>query len=178
MTIIKLLLDDSSSREIRNYLRDRNLPIKDEYHTTLLYSEEFPVFKRRAFLQSLDGILPITLNPSSYEFAMFGKNDLVLRYNAEAVVELQDKAHAEAVRQMITEWPNLRTHEKKILCTAPRMRESTVYPLHLHITFVKNFTGHMNLPSFIAPLRFAAIELTQNYPGIRTKSSAQNFESF
>jgi hypothetical protein len=178
MTIIKLLLEDSSNQEIRNYLLDRNLPIKNEYHTTLLYSEEFPVFKRRACLQSLDRILPITLDPSSYEFAMFGQRDLVLRYNAETVVALQDKAHAEAVRQMICEWPNLNARERQILCAAPRMRESTVYPLHLHITFVKNFIGDMNLPPFTAPLRFVAIEWTQNYSPIRTESDVQGFESF
>jgi hypothetical protein len=164
MTIIILALDDKSDHAIKEYILTQGLQAKREHHSTLLYSEAHPVFERRTLVRSLESMLPITLDPATYRFDIFGKGNLALTYTSSQVSTLQKTLYRAAVRQMIVDWPNARGKELALLRAAPHTPPSPIYPMNLHVTFAKNFSGNVTLPAFAYPLRFVEITWEQNYP--------------
>ena len=77
-TIIKWLTDERSKCFLNKNFGLEN----DEFHTTVYYAEEIPLFKRKDTQKEITEILPVSINPSTYRYSMFGKkNDtLVLMY--------------------------------------------------------------------------------------------------
>lgn len=87
-TVIKLTLEDKS----KNLLNGLGFS-KDNLHSTIYFAEETHLFKRDYILEWITHILPVSIDPLTYQFDLFGENRdrLVLRYENEKVQEIHHK---------------------------------------------------------------------------------------
>ena len=158
VTVVKLTASSESNEALKKYVNDNAQLIqgpKDEFHTTVLYTEEVPVFPREEVRRIEGEGLPLEVNPITYRFDVFGEGNLVLRYEDEGVTAIRSAVISEAIRQIICEWCDLRDEERKILERSMPRRKSTVYwDFSPHISIGKKFDPRLlnRLQPFTEPL--------------------------
>ena len=157
MTIVTLKLAVQSSAALSDHVRSLGLTPKDEFHTTVFYSEEHPLYERSDLAELLEESLPFTVNPSTYAFDCFGGP--VLTYGSPEQVGMRETLRALAVQHMISgpetdgEW--------NILQRAALFRTSSIFDLNPHITLSKDRADFTPKP-FMVPLVFDAYIIKQN----------------
>jgi hypothetical protein len=155
-TLIKLIPDRASQETIRAYLeenREQILHPKDRFHSTVLYSETTPIF-RRGLLDRLKGNLPLMILPSSLD--IFGKKDLVLRYESK-IVEIMEEEILNGALKQILGWANgLSRYESQTLERSLSAGLGEVYlDSNYHVSIAKDFDGDVaDLPPFEDSISF------------------------
>jgi len=150
----KLLLDESSEGTLRRYVDSNSRLIvkpKNEFHSTVYYAEEFPIFESEGIVRKIREMLPVQLNPETFCFDVF-EDYLVLTYSSEAVEEIKDVLVEEAVRQMITVWPNVENGDLAVLQASLPRRKTEIFNSPPHISLAYNFHSSETLPPFREPL--------------------------
>ena len=66
MSLVKLIPSDESIDNLNDYLISCRLPTKENFHSTVYYSEENPLFKTDDIERSVRELLPIALDTSTY----------------------------------------------------------------------------------------------------------------
>ncbi|MDP3918678.1 MAG: hypothetical protein Q8Q35_02115 [Nanoarchaeota archaeon] len=156
MTIITLKVDGRSEEILRRYIEENGFEGKNEFHSTLIYTEEVPIFRRGRLEIELKGRLPLELDSSTYSFDIFGSGNLVLKYENEEIESMRRLLRLEAIRQSMVEWPDLEEDEFDILRSHVLFRRSKVYDMVPHITLAKSCDGNLeDLPDFTASLTFS-----------------------
>jgi len=153
----KLLLDSQSEEAIRRYVSDNSKLVvrpKNEFHSTVFYAEETPIIESGSVVGKVRRRLPVQLDPRTFCFDVFGDYYLALRYSSESVEGIKCLLAEEAVRQMITVWPNVEDEGDVAVLQASMPRRMTqVFDSSLHISLARNFCGSTgNLPPFSEPL--------------------------
>jgi len=90
-TVVKLNLNEESQEELKAYanrVRRTGIP-KNEFHSTIYYSEDIHICKDKKSAEKLMSSLPIEISPN-YSLEIFGRNCLVLRYENSNVLELEE----------------------------------------------------------------------------------------
>ena len=159
MTIITLRLAAKSSAALSDYVRSLGLTPKDDFHTTVFYSEEHPLYPRRDVTDLLNDVLPLVIGPRTYALDCFGGGVPVLTYGSASQVDLREALRALAVRHMIS--GPVDDAEEAILEGMKFFRTSKIFDLNPHITLSKDridFTPKQ----FMEPLVFDAYTFKQN----------------
>tara|TARA_Y100000310_G_scaffold163852_1_gene163695 strand:+ start:7645 stop:8160 length:516 start_codon:yes stop_codon:yes gene_type:complete len=142
--LIRLNPDERSVINLRRFLKENKEIIsypKENFHSTLSYTVETPIFQREGILQKIESRLPITLSPESYFFDIFGKDDLVLRFKSSKVLEIKSEIMQEAIRYTMLDLPNeLSCRKIKILRKFLEQRANRIYfDFNPHITLAHSF---------------------------------------
>ena len=127
---IELLTSKLSSQEIVTFLiKNRITPYRDNFHSTIYYSESNPLFQREEFLSKFMFTLPITIFSQTYFFDFFSVGDcLVLRYENERVRGIKRIIDKEISRQF-RESGSLNSDERRLLKIYQSQRQVTTYSL-------------------------------------------------
>ena len=143
-TWVRLNPNNESKKKIREFIDSNREVIKyprENFHSTLFYSVETPIFKRKSILQKIESNLPIRIPKTKNSFDVFGESDLVLRYDSPKVMKLNEGIMNEALRQVINEYPGrLSEEEVKILEIYTKQRRGIVYSkFNSHMAIATNF---------------------------------------
>lgn len=123
-------MDERSEETLRRYINENGIRNgKEKFHSTLIYTEEHPIFQRFYFFDRLRAQLPLSLNPNTYSFDIFDPMCLVLRYENKDIEALRRAIQEEGLRQSLTEWPDLDEEDFKILRNHARIRMSRIYEM-------------------------------------------------
>lgn len=142
MTLIKLVLSNESSELLQVYLAQQKIPGKKAFHSTLIYTEESPIFQTEELTREIESLLPITLDQTTYSLALFGKSELVLAYRDNVVSNINQLLVLAALRQSIGAYQyGSRDERIKVLERHQRIRTSPVYDFNPHITLANFFQG-------------------------------------
>ena len=155
MTIITLKCDERSSERLRLYLQDNGISGKDEFHTTLFYNEEFPLFDRSDIREILEfEISRIELRPP-YLWDVFDPFCLVLKYHNSTITNLK----RDLIERVKEQGEPINEEEWRILERHSKSRKNPVFnPYNLHMTVAKNYTGDIeDLPDFREPITFSEL---------------------
>ncbi|MEK6891406.1 MAG: hypothetical protein AABX03_04700 [Nanoarchaeota archaeon] len=147
MALVTLILDEESRNSLNDFLVDNSLKPKGEFHSTLVYTEETPIFIRQHLIDPLRTYLPIKLSSGTYQFDVFDSS-LVLRYEHLSVRKMQLSVISESVRHSIHAYDDLSEEELDILrASVKEKRVSQIfYDFNPHITLAKSFQGdHRNI---------------------------------
>ena len=104
MTIVTLRLDRESEALLSRWLAERMDFVKNpkkSFHSTLLYTEETPLFDRADIRGFLEERLPLTLDPSTYDFRVYTPDCLVLIYRNAVVEEMRKTCYEQALHQLL-----------------------------------------------------------------------------
>lgn len=142
MALIKLLLEKASQHYMNNYLVENAFSPKEEFHTTLVYAEETPLFIRDNSIDMIKSVLPIRLHPPNYQLDIFD-NNLVLKYQDTIVERVHSTIMGEALKHSIHGYEDLSEEELDILSESLKQkRQAPIYAnLNSHITLAKKFQG-------------------------------------
>lgn len=90
-TVIELGLNEESIKLLEGYVKrfGKTLTPRTEFHSTVYYSEDIHLCRDEESMHYLGGRLPIKLDPKTYSLDVFGKNELVLKYENESVREIE-----------------------------------------------------------------------------------------
>mgnify|MGYP001557876639 CR=1 FL=1 len=166
-TVISLIPDRESQDRLGRYARSLVcVEPKNSFHTTVFYAEETPIFPNvKIFLEYFREV-PIILNPDSYSLDVF-ENNVVLRYDSQAVVDINSSLRSEAMRQMVYDWPNLRGKEKRILELSTKARRTgKIYPnFNPHISLARKGSGKKleGLEKFVWPIVLEQVRWKMSY---------------
>lgn len=176
MSLVKLIPSQESAEALNSYLQQSNLPVRRGFHTTVFYTEETPVFKTLDLEEEIGHLLPISLDPNTYSLQIFGKGELVLRYDNEIIVKISTLLAEEALRQCVLGYSGIRTLEEGVPDSLSpqhlavlrrhnaRRRTSHIYPFNPHITLARNFHGELSaliIPRF--PIVMNQINWRENF---------------
>ncbi len=103
MSLVKLIPSDEGIDKLNDYLISCRLPTKEDFHSTVYYSEENPLFKTDDLERNVRELLPITLDASTYYTKIFGEGVLVLGYKDPLVDQLN--------RMLVEEADIQKTHD-------------------------------------------------------------------
>lgn len=154
---IKFQLNKKCYGQLIRYLAQNREIIQNpraDFHSTLRYSEEFPLFPSQHIAKHICNYFPIRISPKTYYFDIFGKDCLVLRYENETIRELHHYLKKEVGLQ---DPEKLNEIEREILKEYSRQKQPEIYPdFNPHITLTRAvFQGNLNeLPSFKEELVF------------------------
>lgn len=153
---IKLRLNEESYRQLIRYLAQNKKIIqnpKTNFHSTLRYSEEVPLFSNPHIVKHIFGYFPIKISPETYYFDIFGNGCLVLGYENETVRDLHQYLEKKVQLQVPEK---LNEMERKILGEYSRQNQYKIYSdSRPHITLTEGFWGNLDeLPSFKHELVF------------------------
>jgi len=154
----KLQLDSGSEEALREYVDSNSELIvkpKNEFHSTVYYAEEYPILESGEIVRKIREMLPVELNPQTFNFDVFEDSYLVLRYSSEAVEEIRKVLVGEAMRQSIVVWPDAVENEgdRAILQASLPRRKTEVFDSPTHISLAYDFHHSVeDLPSFKEPL--------------------------
>jgi len=158
--IVSLVPDEESQDALRIHVQLAGGIPKDNFHTTVFYAEESPIYMSPEIRGNVRGMLPITLNPATYSVDTFG-DIVVLRYEDKTVREINAFLIGEAVRQKVVEWPDLTGKRMQELALTNRVRTSKVhYTFNPHISLAikdkrtnldrfRHFRGNIRFTEFI-----------------------------
>jgi hypothetical protein len=162
--VLTLSVNEDSKRRIRNFLEENKdlitLPFNEDFHSTLYYSTNNPIFERREMINEIESKLPLTIDPVSYFFDSFGRSDhLVLRYENSDVIYLRNKIIEESLKQSIgREYPGLNKKEdalRQVYRKQSRYMDDKLFNFRPHITLSRNiFRPIEDLPLFLEPITF------------------------
>ena len=142
-TLIFLEPDSESKKNLRRFLNQNHGLVsspKRDFHSTIHYSVENPVFQRDEISQKIRSRIPITISPENYSLDVFKDRELVLRYKSQVVRDLNDMLINEGVRQMVVEYPSLGEEERDILREYSLQIRSIVYDnFNPHLSLARNF---------------------------------------
>ncbi len=90
-TVIELRLNPESVTILEEYVKrfGKTLMPRTEFHSTVYYSEEIHLCRDESSTRYLSERLPIKLDPKTYLLGVFGQNKLVLKYEHDAVREIE-----------------------------------------------------------------------------------------
>lgn len=143
-SIIELILERESQKVVMDYCnRNERLILdpksKGRFHSTVYFSENYPLFPDPKLLLDLKDKLPIKLNPQTYFFDVF-ERCLVLRYDDEKVREINEMLKEDIERQRENVWPNLNSCGIRTVNQFNKEEEICKYfNFNPHLTFSKNF---------------------------------------
>ena len=142
MTLIKLLVDSQGTDSLNEFLSENSLNSREEFHSTLIYAKETPMFIRPEFTNQIKTYLPLVINPETYKLDVFGGN-LVLRYGSNLVRETQLTIIKQSFKHLIRAYDDLSGEEWDILgeCLKQKRKSPIFSDFNPHITLAKQFHG-------------------------------------
>ncbi len=145
--MVKLVLSEASGSALGAYAEAMGFSRKSEYHSTIFYSRESPLFKNPVLEEGLRRSLPILVDSTVCSAQIFGEGDLVLAHNDRRIIALREYLIQEAVRQCVHGYFEEEPDPKRLGIIAAHLskRDNTLpYPLQPHVTIVKSFKGNVS----------------------------------
>lgn len=143
-SVVELLVSRESNENISDYCiryerKIHNPKQKGSFHSTVYFSNKYPLFSSEKLRDEINSRLPIELDPKTYFWDIFGEC-LVLRYDNKLVKKIHETLLSEVKRQQTKIWSNLNEFENDILNRFFMQGERAVYPeFSPHITLSKKF---------------------------------------
>jgi hypothetical protein len=151
-----------STAAVREFVRSLGLLPKDEFHTTVFYNEEWPLYSRSDVTGLIENVLPLVVEPSTYALELFGGGVPALTYTSPRQVCLREELLAFAVRHLIS---GPKDDAEQAILEGMKFRrdfaESPLFDLNPHITLSKE-PAPFDPKQFTEPLVFDAYRFKQN----------------
>ena len=150
---IELIVDERSTEKILRFLKENERLIQSprkRFHSTLYYSNYTPIFERERIVDEIKDSLPLTIDPESYFFEVFGEgNCFALRYENKGVRLLKKKLTQEGFRQLTGDFhSSLSDAEIEIQKKYKRQKKNKktiIYPIfNPYITLSNLFHGSLD----------------------------------